>query len=71
MEYNEESRKHTILNAREQKQQLIDAATVQRERSIAIQKEQLNLKRQLRQDTVNRIMRINEYKKSKILEKIE
>lgn len=71
MDLQMQHRVNTIERKRGEKDQKIQEVIHRRQHEMLIQKERDNMLRQTRQDTVQRIMRANEYHKYKILLKIE
>ena len=65
-----EKKKKQLIKIRVQKEQNLAQTMQQRDYDIVVKKEMRDLKRQERQETVQRMHRQQEYQKSKILEKI-
>lgn len=71
MEAREFSRINSIKANREQKEQVMTKTQSEREWSLMIKREQELLRREEKLENVGRISKAQEYKKQKILEKIE
>ncbi len=71
MEQKAKRRVHEIESSRRARDHKIQEQMARREYELMLQKERENVLRSQRQDTVQRIMRTNEYKKHQILLKIQ
>ena len=71
MEQNEARRKWEIEQQRLEKEQAMKEQSMKRDHDLMLSKERQNQQRAQKLDTVERIMRANEYKKYQILQKIE
>ena len=66
----EERRKKTIVDKRNHQDRKLMTVQQQREQELRLRKEMEFLKRRDRQETVERIQRIQEYERDKVMQKI-
>ena len=66
----EEQRKKHIVDKRQERNYKVEYTHKQREEELKLRKEMENLKRKDRQETVERIAKIQQYKREKVFEKI-